>query len=51
MNKNIILFLISITVAFGATVMAQSVTTNISNSDYGIGYAKDMVSATVPSYS
>ncbi|MGA7042119.1 MAG: trypsin-like peptidase domain-containing protein [Nitrososphaeraceae archaeon] len=43
MNKNIILFLISITVAFGATVMAQSVTTNISNSDYGIGYAKDIV--------
>ena len=43
MNKNIILFLFSITVAFGATVMAQSVTTNISNSDYGIGYAKDIV--------
>jgi S1-C subfamily serine protease len=43
MNKNIILFLISITVAFGAIVMAQSVTTNISNSDYGIGYAKDIV--------
>jgi S1-C subfamily serine protease len=43
MNKNIILFLISITVAFGVTVMAQSVTTNISNSDYGIGYAKDIV--------
>jgi S1-C subfamily serine protease len=43
MNKNIILFLISITVAFGATVMAQSVTTNISNRDYGIGYAKDIV--------
>jgi S1-C subfamily serine protease len=43
MNKNIILFLISIIVAFGATVMAQSVTTNISNSDYGIGYAKDIV--------
>jgi S1-C subfamily serine protease len=43
MNKNIILFLISITVAFGVTVMAQSVTTNISNSDYGVGYAKDIV--------
>jgi S1-C subfamily serine protease len=44
MNKNIILFLISITVAFGVTVMAQSVTTtNISNSDYGIRYAKDIV--------
>jgi S1-C subfamily serine protease len=43
MNKNIILFLISITVAFGVTVMAQSVTTSISNSDYGIGYAKDIV--------
>src|SRR2546421_2020079 len=43
MNKNIILFLISITVAFGATVMAQSVTSNISNRDYGVGYAKDIV--------
>jgi S1-C subfamily serine protease len=43
MNKNILLFLISITVAFGATVMAQSVTTNISNSDYVIGYANDIV--------
>ena len=43
MNKNIILFLISVTVAFGVTVMSQSVTTNISNSDYGIGYAKDIV--------
>jgi S1-C subfamily serine protease len=43
MNKNIILFLISITVAFGAIVMARSVTTNISNSDYGIGYAKDIL--------
>src|SRR5690349_2035861 len=43
MNKNIILFLISMTVAFGATIMAQSVTTNISKSDYGIGYAKDIV--------
>jgi len=43
MNKNILLFLISITVVFGATVMAQSVTTNISNSGYGVKYAKDMV--------
>jgi S1-C subfamily serine protease len=43
MNKNIILFLISITVVFGATVMAQSVTTNIRNSDYGVKYAKDIV--------
>jgi S1-C subfamily serine protease len=43
MNKNILLFLISITVVFGATVMAQSVTTNISNSDYGVKYAKDIV--------
>jgi S1-C subfamily serine protease len=43
MNKNILLFLLSITVVFGATVMAQSVTTNISNSDYGVKYAKDIV--------
>jgi S1-C subfamily serine protease len=43
MNKNILLFLIPITVVFGATVMAQSVTTNISNSGYGVKYAKDMV--------
>ena len=43
MNKNILLFLISITVVFGATVMAQSVATNISNSGYGVKYAKDMV--------
>ncbi|HET7284796.1 MAG TPA: trypsin-like peptidase domain-containing protein [Nitrososphaeraceae archaeon] len=43
MNKNILLFLLSITVVFGATVMAQSVITNISNSDYGVKYAKDIV--------
>jgi len=43
MNKNILLFLLSITVVFGATVMAQCVTTNIRNSGYGVKYAKDIV--------